>query len=276
MVIEYRIVLDGTVHSVIVSDEPEALLAAQAAGRAMIGVEEKASGPDLSFVPYIVSGFEDVGEELAEMVLRRWLGLPWTITATKRLVIREFVKEDADRIPLEEYGGQERVFRSRELMALYIEKQYGFYEYGTWALTEKESGRLVGMAGVSNPRLSGEMEEMLGRADSGSRPRTDRGLRSQADQSSNEAAPWLELGYHVFTPFRRKGYAGEALASIRDYAHDVLKARLCALIDKENQASRVLAEGLGLRCIKETDIQSWKGQLLYAEHWLPRPDKADS
>ncbi len=72
---------------------------------------------------------------------------------TERLIIREFVKDDAVRIPREEYGMEENVFRSPELMAHYIEKQYGFYEYGTWALEEKESGALVGMAGVSNPRL---------------------------------------------------------------------------------------------------------------------------
>ena len=39
MVIEYSIVLDGRSHPVVISDEPEALLAAKAAGRAIIGVE---------------------------------------------------------------------------------------------------------------------------------------------------------------------------------------------------------------------------------------------
>ena len=38
MVIEYSIVLDGRSHPVVISDEPEALLAAKAAGRAIIGV----------------------------------------------------------------------------------------------------------------------------------------------------------------------------------------------------------------------------------------------
>lgn len=256
MVIEYRIMLEGTSHPVIISDEPRALLAAQAAGRAIIGVEENEDSPRIPCAPYIIPGFQAVSEELAQMVLRRHLGLPWMIASTKRLVIREFVREDADHIPVEEYCEQENVFRSRELMSLYIEKQYGFYEYGTWALEEKEKGSLVGMAGVSNPRLSEEMEGLLGQAYPG------------------QAATWLELGYHVFGPFRHRGYAREALAAIADYAHEVLDARLCALIDEKNQASRILAAGLGMECLMESDIQSWKGRLLYAECRISQPGKA--
>lgn len=261
MVIEYRIVLDGTSHPVIISDEPLALLTAQAAGRAIIGVEENEHSPRISFAPYIIPSFEDVGRELAELVLRRHLGLPWTIAVTKRLLVREFVKEDADLIPREEYGGQEKVFRSREMMALYIEKQYGFYEYGTWALTEKQSGLLVGMAGVSNPRLSPAFEKLLEQA----RPKPP-----------DRQMSWLELGYHVFAPFRRRGYAKEAAGAIASYAHEVLDSRLIALIDRKNKASRALAAGLGMECIKETGIQSWKGRLLYAEHWRSQPDRGAS
>lgn len=258
MVAEYRIVVEGRSYPVIISDEPEALLSARAAGRAVIGVEENENSPRISCAPYIITGFEDAGEELLRLVLRRHLGLPWIIASTRRLVIREFIKEDADSIPKEEYSRQESMFRCRELMDLYIKKQYGFYEYGTWALTEKETGVLIGMAGVSNPRLSAEMEGLL------------------EQRHPDWRGVWLELGYHVFRPSRRRGYAGEALEAIADYAHEVLDARLCALIDEENQASRVLAEGLGMKCITETGIQSRKGRLLYAEHWTSRPDRGDS
>ncbi|MBS1458446.1 MAG: N-acetyltransferase, partial [Clostridium sp.] len=163
MVIEYSIVLDGRSHPVVISDEPEALLAAKAAGRAIIGVEGNGNKWNITCAHYIIPDFMSASRELAELVLRRHLGLPWTIGTTGRLLIREFVKEDAGRIPEEEYGVEEKVFRSPELLAHYIEKQYGFYEYGTWALEEKGSGALVGMAGVSNPRLPKDMEGMLSR-----------------------------------------------------------------------------------------------------------------
>ena len=328
MVIEYSIALDGRSHPVVISDEPEALLAAKAAGRAIIGVEGNGNKWNITCAHYIIPDFMSASRELAELVLRRHLGLPWTIGTTGRLIIREFVKEDAGRIPEEEYGMEENVFRTPELLAHYIEMQYGFYEYGTWALEEKGSGALVGMAGVSNPRLPKDMEGMLSRFEAALSGTSDSGaalsgaidsgaaLSGTSDSSAalsgasdsgpdkqgqEPCLPWLELGYHIFRPFRRMGYAREAAAPIRDYAHEVLGARLCAMIQTKNQASRAVAEGLGMECIggmdiigtgsSETDIigtgasrqditgtgiQSSEEPLLYAERWTSRPDKADS
>ena len=293
MVMEYNISLEGRSHPVVISDEPEALLAAKAAGRAIIGVENDGNKWNITCAHYIIPDFTSATRELAELVLRRHIGLPWIIGTTKRLIIREFVKDDAVRIPMEEYGMEENVFRSPELMAHYIEKQYGFYEYGTWALEEKESGALVGMAGVSNPRLPKDLEEMLRRFETGlpgtGLPGTGlpgAGLPGTAFSGSEDSGPdrvgqkqclpWLELGYHIFRPFRRMGYAGEAVAAIRDYAHEVLEVRLCAMIQTKNQASRAVAEGLGMECISGTGIQSSEAPLLYAERWTSRTDKAGS
>lgn len=108
MVIEYSIVLDGRSHPVVISDEPEALLAAKAAGRAIIGVEGNGNKWNITCAHYIIPDFMSASRELAELVLRRHLGLPWTIGTTGRLLIREFVKEDAGRIPEEEYGVEEK------------------------------------------------------------------------------------------------------------------------------------------------------------------------
>ena len=293
MVMEYNISLEGRSHPVVISDEPEALLAAKAAGRAIIGVENDGNKWNITCAHYIIPDFTSATRELAELVLRRHIGLPWIIGTTERLIIREFVKDDAVRIPREEYGMEENVFRSPELMAHYIEKQYGFYEYGTWALEEKESGALVGMAGVSNPRLPKDLEEMLRRFETGlpgaGLPGTGlpgAGLPGTAFSGSEDPGPdragqkqclpWLELGYHIFRPFRRMGYAGEAVAAIRDYAHEVLEVRLCAMIQTKNQASRAVAEGLGMECISGTGIQSSEAPLLYAERWTSRTDKAGS
>lgn len=285
MVIEYTIVLDGQSHPVIISDEPEALLAAKAAGRAIIGVEDDGNKWNMNWLPYVIPGFQDAGKELAELILRRHLGLPWIIAVTKRLMIREFVIEDAQHIPEEEYGTQESVFRTPGLLAHYIEKQYGFYEYGTWALTEKESGILVGMAGVSNPNLPEGMDRILEEIIRAEGAEREDGPEGPEAANPVQPKPWLELGYHIFRPYRRMGYGTEAAAAVMDYAHEVLDARLCALIDIKNQASRLLAENLGMRCVTNrvleervtgTDTQSSQGQLLYVESLLSRPDRADS
>ena len=246
MVAERSISLDGKTCTAVISDEPEALLAAKAAGRAVVGVErEGADIWDIKGIPYVIPDIKDATDELLELVIRRHLGLPWNICRTSRLLIRELTADDAGYIPEEEYGPQEAIFRSRETLELYRRYQYGFYEYGTWALVRRKDQVLVGLAGVSNPRLAGEMEYCL--------------------DSLGQSVPWLELGYHIFLPYRQMGYCAEAVSAIAGYSHEVLQVRLCALIRRENQASRRVAEGLGMTCLMETDIQSFEGQLLYGE-----------
>lgn len=99
MVKEMEICADGLRRTIVISDEPEALLAAKADGRAIIGVEQKAGGASLPAARYIVPGWEFVTEELADLVLRRHLGLPWTIGVTERLLIRELTMGDREAIP---------------------------------------------------------------------------------------------------------------------------------------------------------------------------------
>ena len=246
MVTERSISLDGKTCTAVISDEPEALLAAKAAGRAVVGVEREGEDIwDIKGIPYVIPDIEDATDELLELVIRRHLGLPWNICRTSRLLIRELTADDAGYIPEEEYGPQEAIFRSGETLELYRRNQYGFYEYGTWALVRREDQVLVGLAGVSNPRLAGEMEDCL--------------------DSLGQSVPWLELGYHIFLPYRQLGYCAEAVSAIAGYSHEVLQVRLCALIRRENQASRKVAEGLGMTCLMETDTQSSEGQLLYGE-----------
>ena len=114
-------------------------------------------------------------------------------------------------------------------MERYIKNQYGFYEYGIWAVVEKRTGRLAGLAGVSNPNLPPEAEAFL----------------AAAGENGPDACPWLELGYHIFRPSAEWGMAGRQCGEAADYAQEVLDVGLCALIHRDNKASRCLAEGLG-------------------------------
>lgn len=265
MVIERGITIEGKDYIAVISDENQALLAAQAAGRAVVGVEGGCGGDwSMKEAPYVVPSFDDATEELLELVVRRYLGLPWHIGRTRRLLVRELVKEDALLIPEEEYGAEEALFRSPEMLELYRKNQYGFYEYGTWALVRREDGALAGLAGVTNPSLPDEMETCL------------KGLAEDMSGAGQPlwTCPWLELGYHIFRPWRRRGYAAEAARAIAAYSHEVLGARLCALVHRDNQASRRVAEGLGMKCVMEIDTGSSGARLLYAESPVPLPDKA--
>lgn len=270
---ERTLFIEGKKHTLLISDELQALLEAKASGRAVLGCLDAGAQNDgkteFKGIPYVIPSMEYATEELVELILRRHLGLPWLIDETDQLRIRELVKEDAESIPEEEYGKEEEIFRDPAKLEVYIKNQYGFYEYGTWAVLKKRErkapvqnkagqnaavaaemqDKLIGIAGVSNPDLP---EAAL-----------------QALPALPDDLYWLELGYHIFKPFRKNGYAKEAVSAILSYSHEVLSARLCAWIEETNKASCALAESLGMDVVKVISDQTaskWPGvYLLYAE-----------
>lgn len=250
---EEKILIEGRQYSIFISDEPQALLAAQAAGRAALGVGEVVPAE----IPYVVTELSDITTELLELVLRRYLGLPWPIEETERLRLRELTKEDAVRIPAEEYAKEEDIFRSTEGLELYCKTQYAFFEYGIWAVVLKETGELVGLAGVTNPRLPEEFEAFLEKC--GQEP-----CKAAKPDLSHH---WLEIGYHIFKPYRNRGYGLEAARAAASYAREVLGVRLCALIHEKNQASRRMAEHLKMTVLMEKESEGSEPLLLYGERW---------
>lgn len=227
---ERQIAICGQLHTIVISDEQEALLAADAAGRAIVGIwDRNAKGQDLSPAAFVVENLKDADDRYLEQVVRRRLGMPWIIGETSRLVIREFSLEDIPAV-MQEEGDREadQVFYTADRMQEYIKNQYGFYQYGLWALVEKESGAIIGKAGVQN----GASEALAGDGMAG-----------------GEETPWLELGYHVFKPYRKKGYATEACREIQHYVKEQLDCALYAKIDPSNEASIRVAESCGFQFI---------------------------
>lgn len=238
--------LAGQTHIVVITDEPTALRQAQACGRAVVGVERGNFGENrFPGASYVVPVWEDATRELAELVLLRHLGLPWPIARSERLLLRELQAEDACRIPAAECWGEERVFSDPQRLEAYVKRQYAFFEYGIWAVLRRDTNELIGLCGLDHPRLLPQAEKAL--------------------KALGPGQPWLELGYRIFAPYRRRGYGLEAAKAAADYGHEVLEVRLCASIAKENKASRRLVEGLGLRLITETDSAEPESYLLYAE-----------
>lgn len=238
---------------VLISDEKEALLAAKAAGRAIIGIWRPGQDiEEISAAKYVVEDRNDVTEVYLERVARRHLGLPWHICETERLLIREMFADDFDEVWLNQIG---LGFGSVEELQAYTKNQYAFYEFGFWAVVEKMSGALVGVAGLKTAEM---------RMDAGDK-------RDGADAADAETEPdageILELGYHIFPHFRRRGYAKEACLAILRYGKEELGvSRFLARIHSENMASRQLAAKIGfvektcqngylcdiLNCIQET------------------------
>lgn len=228
--------IDGTLRQVLISDESQALLAATAAGRAVVGYAP--NGEFIAGADYVVESLEELDEAFLEQVVRRSLGLPWRICETDRLLIREFSQEDLPKLALL-WGenGEER----REKLEAYIRCQYGFFEYGLWALIRREDGEIVGWAGFSlieeGKREAGEPMELEGLAEL-------EGRLGPEGLMDLEGLP--ELGYYILKPFRRQGYAKEACRAILEYGREQLGfTRVICRIERSNQASLKTAAALG-------------------------------
>ena len=265
MVQNYTVWVEKKAYPVVVSDERKALLAAKAAGRAFVGlihleeygggsqkeerteksqtsellrtenqpVKKTAEGKtanDIWDAEYLATP-DAICPEYLERIVRRHIGLPWIITETDRLLIREFTMEDIAGMPAEpdvwftqEEREADQVFYDAEKLKAYIKGQYRFCEYGIWALVRKTDGRIIGKAGLSNAK---ERETV------------------RANGSDEE----LELGYHVFHPYRRQGYAEEACRAILDYAKNELDCPVCACVAGENTASVRLLRKLKVKYV---------------------------
>lgn len=249
MVWERTVVTDGIPVKVTVSDEQEALLAAYAAGGAVVGFWDRmTAGKCLAPAEYLVESMEAVDDLFLERVARRRLRLPWVIAETERLIIREFVLEDLENIAgVEEAGPGDGIFIKEDTLKAYIDCQYRFYEYGIWAVVEKESGRLVGKAGISGFSWGGTPT-------------------AEAPTTEAQETPLLELGYHIFSPWRQMGYAKEACEAIISYASEYLTDRLYAQINENNNPSVRLAEGLGFRLIDRVCSAEKQWTCLYVRY----------
>lgn len=149
------------------------------------------------------------------------------ILETSRLILREFIPDDADALAL--------VLSDPEAMRFYpaafnrggVEAwiarnrgRYAAYGHGLWGMILKSTGELVG----------------------------DCGLTAQNVEGVNE----IEIGYHVRRDLWGQGLATEAAQACRDYGFATLPVeRLISLIRPENMGSRRVAEKNGMTAWKE-------------------------
>lgn len=221
---EVRMVrIDGREYPVTISDSQTALSQAAAGGGAVLGVlNPQEPWTSLSSAPYVVEAGVIIRPEFLEQVVRRHMGLPWNICSSSRLSVREFTKEDYPRIEQLDF----QPFPDEEWLCTYIKSQYHFYEYGLWAVILKESGALIGQAGV-----------------------WDMELPEGTSVSKEELLP-LELGYQIYRPCRRQGYGEEACRAILTYCakEDSLAGRpIYIKTDPSNEGSARIAQKLGFR-----------------------------
>lgn len=163
---------------------------------------------------YAVESLAELDIEYLERVRRRYNHIPWDIGETDRCLIRELSLSDLPALyelydkpgmtdfvePLYDYETE------LEYQKAYIENMYGFYEYGMWLVFSKETGKLIGRAGLEHN----------------------------------------EMGYMIEPELWNQGYATEVCRFIIDYARENTDfEELYCRIDERNEASVRLAKKLG-------------------------------
>lgn len=163
---------------------------------------------------YAVESLAELDIEYLERVRRRYNHIPWDIGETDRCLIRELSLSDLPMLyelydkpgmtdfvePLFDYETE------LEYQKAYIENMYGFYEYGMWLVFSKETGKLIGRAGLEHN----------------------------------------EMGYMIAPELWNQGYATEVCRFIIDYARENTDfEELYCRIDEKNTASVRLAKRLG-------------------------------
>ena len=191
------------------------------------------SAEHFSGAPYIVQEPDLVDADSYVKMYQRAAGLPWTILETKRCLVREFTEEDLDGI-YALYDAQACRFlqppsadraREREILRAYIERIYGLYGFGHWAVFLKD-----------------EPEVLIGRI--GYSAITSR--QEQEAQALGLSALDADFGFLVGAKWRRQGIAEEVSRALLRYGFTEL-GFTCVRADarNDNAASQHLLTKLG-------------------------------
>ncbi|NDH08067.1 MAG: N-acetyltransferase [Gammaproteobacteria bacterium] len=163
---------------------------------------------------------------------------------TKRLLLRPFTLDDLDDFssicadpevmrfigdgkPMDKETVKQRML---SWIALYEEQGFGLL-----ALTLKNNNKLLGFCGLINQIVDGES--------------------------------YIELGYRLDRDFWGQGIATEAARAIRDYAFNQLSlSSLISIIHVDNIASKMVAQKVGMRHMKQALFKDVLVDVFYMQH----------
>ena len=193
------------------------------------------AGEHFSGVPYIVQEPDLVDPDSYIKIYERAAGLPWTILRTEHCLVREFTLDDLDGI-YSLYDDQARRFleppsedraREKEILRAYIDRIYGLYGFGHWAVTALNmSGtqKLIGRVGFAAITAEQELEA----------------------REMGVSCPDADFGFLISRQCRGKGIAYEVCRALIRYGFEELGfARIRADAKPGNAASLRLLHRLG-------------------------------
>lgn len=183
---------------------------------------------------YAIEQIDEVEYESLKLAYLRLTGQPWTILTTDRCVIRETTPEDADSFyeiykepSITRYMEDLYDDKAAEVAYIqdYIRNVYAFYGYGMWTVLEKNSGKIIGRAGIS----------------------------------WREGFDIPELGFVIAVPYQHQGYAYEVCKAILEYGTTELGfSCIQALVMSENESSKALCRKLGFKYNDQASVDNIK------------------
>lgn len=209
--------------TLFITDKGIILQELKRSGRYVIALLYEGNGQeDFAGASYAVTDIEELTMDSFDKAYRRMAGLPWTIFETERCIVRETTVADVDEFyriyaePSITYYMDKLYDAPEEEKAYtqeYIKRIYGFYGYGMWSIVQKETGRVIGRAGLS----------------------------------WREGFDIPEIGFVIEASCQRMGYAYEVCSAIVKYGKEELEfSRIQALVEPGNEASAGLCRKLGL------------------------------
>lgn len=174
---------------------------------------------------------EETDAVYLDRVYRRCKGLPWDILRTAHCLIRETTVADVEAFyqiysepSITEYMDRlyENPEEERAYAQDYIDQVYCFYNFGIWTVVERESGEVIGRAGICY----------------------------------REGYETPELGFVIGVPWQGRGYAAEVCQGILEYAREELgMTEILVFVQPRNLASIHVCDKLGMGNLGRVELQ---------------------
>ena len=239
-------------HTLILCDSGERIRTLQKMGFCTAGYSHAGNRSEqFRGVSYIIQEPDLVDFDSYEKIYERGAGLPWTILKTRRCLVREFTVDDLEGI-YSLYDDRARMFleppsedraHEREILQAYIERIYGLYGFGYWAVLAMDPAA----PGTMDPLAPGTLIGRIGFS------------AVTADKEAQAAALGVsgidaDFGFLVAASCRGTGIAQEVCEALLRYGFDYLGfLRVSADADPRNGASIRLLQKLGFTAVGRSD-----------------------
>ena len=197
------------------------------------------------FIEYLVKieelakeeGYDSLDETYVAHLRARYFGEDVIIGKNDRIVLREMKMQDLKAFYGFSDAGEEPVLQafikssheeSRKHLRAYINHMYPMYDYGIWTVEMRESKDVIGLCGLGQTEIRGEL--------------------------------CTDLGYYICPKCRKQGFAGESVEIVLDYVKNYLEfSCIYAIIKEENRISEGILRKFGFQYIET--CENLKGEV---------------